>query len=112
MEDDIRVVSAVYELFDNAKRMYGDSIENYWFNDSEICPACGKKIDIFKFGKETAISLNGYMYRDMNALIAYLLCGRCATEIFRKSKKSKSIYKNLEENLQKTYTEFMKSSAS
>lgn len=112
MEDDVQVISAVYELFDNAKRMYGDSIENYWFYDSEHCPACGKKIDIFKFGKENAISLNGYMYRDMNVFIAYLLCGRCATEIFRKSNKSKIIYKNLEENLKNAYAQFMKSSAS
>jgi hypothetical protein len=112
MEDNPEIISAVYQLFDNAKNLYGDAIENYWFNDSENCPACGKVIDIFQFGAQSAVSLNAFIYRDMNTLIAYLLCGKCAKELLRKSKNSKSIYKNLEENLKNSYTKFVKQSAS
>ncbi|MEO8233281.1 MAG: hypothetical protein ABI638_13435 [Ignavibacteriota bacterium] len=112
MEDNSEIVEALYQLFDNAKNQYGDAIENYWFNDSEDCPACSKRIDAFKFGEKSALSLNAFIYRDMNTLIAYLLCGKCAKEIFRKSKQSKSIYKILEDNLKLNYTEFIKHSAS
>ncbi len=112
MEDNPEIIGAVHALFDNAKRMYGDAVENYWFNDSETCPACERKIDTLQFGKKAAVSLNAFIYRDMNTLIAYLLCSRCATEIFRKSKQSKIIYPKLEENLKKAYTEFVKNSAS
>lgn len=112
MEENSKIIEAVFQLFDNAKRQYGDTIENYWFNDSKLCPACNKKIDIFRFGEKSAISLNGFIYRDLNTLIAYFLCSRCAKEIFRKSKQSKIIYPKLEENLKKAYTEFIKGSAS
>jgi len=112
MEDNPEITGAVYELFTNAEKLYGDAIEKYWFYESETCPACSRKIDTLQFGKKAAISLNAFMYRDMDALIAYLLCGRCATEIFRKSKKSKSIYITLEDNLKNAYTEFVKNSAS
>lgn len=112
MENNSEIVETLYQLFDNAKNQYGDAIENYWFNDSEVCPACSKKIDVFKFGEKSALSLNAFIYRDMNTLIAYLLCGRCAKEIIRKGKNAKSIYKDLEENLKLNYTEFIKHSAS
>lgn len=112
MEDDSGIIQAVYQLFETAKENYGDSIENYWVNEGENCPACDKKIDLMQFGGKSAISLNAFIYRDMNTLIAYFLCGKCAKEIIRKSKQSKSIYANLEENLKKSYTEFIKSSAS
>ncbi len=112
MEENSNIIEAVYQLFDNAKKQYGDAIENYWFNDSETCPACTKKIDTFQFGKKSAISLNAFIYRDMNTLIAYFLCSRCAKEIFKKSKQSKMIYTNLEENLKNAYTGFIKHSAS
>jgi hypothetical protein len=112
MEDNTDITGAVYELFNNAKRMYGDAVENYWFCESETCPACARKIDTLQFGKKAAISLNAFVYRDMNTLIAYFLCSRYATEIFRKSKQSKIIYPKLEENLKKAYTEFIKGSAS
>ena len=112
MEDNPEIISAVYALFDNAKRMYGAVVENYWFYDSENCPACSRKIDTLQLGEKSAISLNSFTYRDLNTLIAYFLCGRCAKEIFRKSKQSKIIYPKLEENLKKAYTEFIKGSAS
>ena len=112
MEDNPEIISAVYALFDNAKKTYGDAVENYWFNDSENCPACSKKIDMMEFREKSAISLNAFIYRDMDTLIAYFLCGRCAKEIFRKSKQSKIIYPKLEENLKKAYVDFIKGSAS
>ena len=112
MDNEESLVSAIYQLFDQAKSMYGDIIENYWFYESEICPGCGSEIDTLKFGEEDAVSLNAYMYRDLNTLIAYLLCSNCVTEIFRKSKKSKTIYPKIEENLKNSYLEFVKKSSS
>ena len=112
MEDNPEITEAVFELFNNAQRMYGDAVENYWFYEGENCPACGKKIDLMQFGGKSAVSLNAFIYRDLNTLIAYFLCSRCAKEILRKSKQSKIIYPKLEENLKKAYTEFIKGSAS
>lgn len=112
MQDDPNIIEAVYKLFDNAKNLYGDAIENYWFNDSENCPACGRKIDAIQLGEKSAVSLNAFIYRELNTLIAYFLCGKCAKEIIRKSKLSKAIYKNLEERLKNSYTKFIKQSAS
>lgn len=112
MDNDELLVSAIYQLFDEAKDMYGDIIENYWFYDRETCPGCGSELDTLKFGDEDALSLNAYMYRDLNTLIAYLLCSNCASEIFRKSKKSKTIYPKIEENLKNSYLEFVKKSSS
>ena len=52
------------------------------------------------------------MYRDMNTLIAYLLCSNCASEIFKKRNKSKTIYPEIEESLKSSYLEFVKKSSS
>jgi len=112
MNSDSDITQAVMRLFETAQNQFGDSIENFWFHESENCPACNRHIDTIKMGDKLAISLNAYIYRDLNTLIAYLLCERCAKEILRKSKLSKSIYKDLEENLKNSYTDFIKQSAS
>ncbi|MFZ1517523.1 MAG: hypothetical protein WAU11_02045 [Ignavibacteriaceae bacterium] len=112
MNEEPDITQAVLRLFEVAQTQYGDSIENYWFHDSENCPACNKKIDFFQFNEKNAISLNAYIYHDTNTLIAYMLCARCAKEIIRKNKLSKKIYKDLEQTLKDSYTKFIKQSAS
>jgi hypothetical protein len=113
LEDNNEITAALYELFSNAEKMYGDALENYWFYESEICPCCNKnKIDPLAMGHELALSLNGYMYRDLNTLIAYLLCSRCIVELLRKDKRSKVLYKKIEAALKKEYSEHLKSKSS
>lgn len=113
MEYNEEITAALYELFSNAEKMYGDALENYWFYESEICPCCNKnKIDLLAMGNNFALSLNGYMYRDLNTLIAYLLCSRCIVELFRKDKRSKVLYKEIEKALKQAYSEHLKSKSS
>ena len=113
MEDNTDITGAVYELFTNAEKMYGDAIKNYWFYESETCPCCGKiKIDTLNMVEKLALSLSAFMYRDMSTLIAYLLCSHCIAELLRKSKRYKIMYKDLEETLKNAYTEHLKSTSS
>lgn len=107
------IEEAVVGLFLKCKEMYGDAIEHFWFYDRELCPCCNKsKIDAVKMGDESALSLNGFMYWDMNALIGYLLCSRCVTDLFGNDKKQKAMYNQLEKNLKNGYHDSLKSSAS
>jgi ssDNA-binding Zn-finger/Zn-ribbon topoisomerase 1 len=112
VNDESDYTHAVMQLFEAAQAQYGDAIESHWFYESENCPACNKQIDTLQLGEKTALSINAYIYRDTNTLIAYILCGRCAKEIIRKSKLSKKIYKDLEQKLKDSYTKFIKQSAS
>lgn len=113
MEYNEEITASLYELFSNSEKMYGDALENYWFYESEICPCCNKnKIDPLAMGNKLALSLNGYMYRDLNTLIAYLLCSRCIVELLRKDKRSKVLYKKIEEALKQAYSEHLKSKSS
>ena len=104
---------ALIELLMKTREMYGDSIETFWFYDGDLCPCCNKrKIDALKMGNDLALSLNGFMYRDMNALIGYLLCSYCVTDVFAKGDKQKGLYQKLEENLKNAYHDHLKLSAS
>jgi len=112
MDDNI-LEDMLVELFAKSKEMYGDAIENFWFYDGDNCPCCNKrKIDAVKMGKDLALSLNAFMYRDMNTLIGYLLCSYCVTDLFGNEVKQKSMYKYLEQNLKDAYHDHLKSSAS
>jgi hypothetical protein len=101
LEYNEEITAALYELFSNAEKKYGDALENHRFYESDICPCCIKnKIDPLTMGNKLALSLNGYIYRDLNTLIACLLCGNCIVELLRKDKRSK---KNIQETGRKLY---------
>ena len=107
------IEDALFELLNRANEMYGDAVEKIWFYDGEKCPCCNKrKIDALIMGKESALSLNAFMYRDMNTLIGYFLCSRCVTDLLANTAEQKSMYKNLEQNLKDVYHDHLKSSAS
>jgi len=80
--------------------MYGDAVEKIWFYDGEICPSCNKReIDTLKLGEESALSLNAYMYHELNTLIGYFLRSRCITDLLGSTVQQKSNYEKLEQNL-------------
>ena len=103
----------LFELLSKGNEMYGDAVEKIWFYDGELCPSCNKrKIDALIMGEESALSLNAFMYRDLNTLIGYFLCSYCVTNLFGKGDKQKILYDQLEENLKTAYHDHLKSQAS
>jgi hypothetical protein len=101
------------ELLSRADEIYGEAVEKIWFYDGDLCPSCMKrKIDALVIGKDPALSLNAFIYRDLNTLIGYFLCSHCATDVFAKGEKHKELYHNLEENLKTAYHIYLKSQAS
>jgi len=103
----------LFELLGKANEMYGDAVEKIWFYDGVICPFCNKReIDALKMGKESALSLNAYMYHELNTLIGYFLCSRCITDLLGSTVQQKSNYEKLEQNLKIAYHDHLKLSAS
>jgi len=61
-------------------------------------------------GGKTTLSLNGFMYRERGILIAYLLCGVCALELFKTSRQNQMLmYEKIENNLVRAYKEYLAS---
>jgi hypothetical protein len=115
MDDDITIIEAMHELFSRSKELYGDAIESFWFHESEVCPCCNRnKIDNLNAGKESALmSLNSYIYRDMNVLIIYFLCIPCITRLpVTTGQKQKDLYNSIEQNLKDAYHKYLESLAS
>lgn len=111
--DEDNIIDVINEFFSKTREMYGDAVEKIWFYDGETCPCCNKrKIDALNMGKESALSLNAFMYHDLNTLIGYFLCSRCVTDLLGNTAKQKSMYANLEQNLKDGYHDHLKSSAS
>jgi hypothetical protein len=95
--------------------MYGDKVETFWFYESETCACCNKrKIDKVNTGTDSALlSLNSFMYHNMNVLILYFLCSRCITDLPVIGKqKQKNMYNSIEQNLKYAYHKYLESIAS
>ena len=99
--------TAIAQFFAQAEMQFGKAIKVFRFHEEESCPGCGRPIDLMKYKGENAMSINGFMYRERGVLIGYLLCGRCATQIFKDAKKKPGVETNLhatvEQNLIKAY---------
>ena len=101
------------ELLNKADEIYGEKVDKIWFYDGVNCPFCNKReIDALKMGEESALSLNAYMYHEMNTLIGYFLCSRCITDLLGSIVQQKSNYEKLEQNLKNAYHDHLKLSAS
>lgn len=95
---------AIDFFFYKAQELYGDDAESFWMYEGEICPCCNKrKIDGINTGKDFLLSLNAYFYKDMNVLIAYLLCSVCIADLMNAGKGQKKLYKKIEGRLKKAY---------
>ena len=62
------------QMFRQAQRQFGDAIKYHWFNDSEVCPGCRRKVDYIKDKGGDIMSLNAFIYRKRGVLIGYLPC--------------------------------------
>lgn len=106
MEEQNPLKDAIDTLFLNALDRYGDAIEKFWIYESEVCPCCNtSQIDSLEIEGENKVSVNSYIYRDLNVLIAYFLCSKCITKLLKKGKKAVQEYAEIEETLKKAYCE-------
>jgi hypothetical protein len=113
MEEINPLKDAIDALFFKALNLYGDAIEKFWIYEDKICPCCKiRKIDPFEREGGPAMSLNSFMFRDMNVLIAYFLCGKCINLLLKKGKKGVKEYNSIEETLKVAYCDSLKSEAS
>lgn len=99
------------QLFRQAQIQYGSAIKGRWLHDGDGCPGCGHEINVMKFKKKKALSLNAFIYREHGVLIAYLLCGKCANHIFKESEKNPlgklPIHDEIEKNLKQAFVKHL-----
>jgi hypothetical protein len=93
------------------KAQFGHVAKAFWVYDGDLCPCCSKGgIDEMMYKGKKAMSLNFFMYRERGVLIAYALCGTCATEILAKAKNTpKSMHQAIEKNLTGAYLRYVNS---
>lgn len=71
------------QLFYQSKLQFGDAVRSRWFYTEDACPGCGKKISTMKYKGKDTVSINTFIFREHGVLIGYLLCGKCAKQIFK-----------------------------
>ena len=113
MQPEDSIDNLLAEMFRLSKARFGNAIKGYWFCDEEVCPGCGRPIDLLKVKGQNAISLNTFIYRKTGILIGYLLCKRCAKQIFRAAEKNEyqkpSLHTTIDKNLVAAYQRYLKS---
>ncbi len=101
------------ELLTRSKAQFGDAVKGFWFYDGDPCPGCGFPVDAMKYKGEDALSLNAFIYRPRGVLIGYVLCGRCAQQIFQAAQQNPRVQTPLhaviEQNLTKAYQRYLAS---
>ena len=99
------------QLFRQAQSQFGSAVKGRWFHDGDGCPGCGKEVDVMKYKKQDALSLNAFIFREHGVLIGYLLCGKCAGHIFRESEKNPNrklpIHDEIEKNLKHAFVKHL-----
>jgi hypothetical protein len=107
MDIDESLNAMLAQMFAQAQMQFGRAIKAYRFHDEETCPGCGRKVDYMKVKGKNALSLNAFIYREQGVLIGYLLCGRCARQVFRDNKRNPgqetSLHAAIEQKLIKAY---------
>ncbi len=111
MQPEDSIDNLLAEMFRLSKARFGNAIKGYWFCDEEVCPGCGRPIDLLKVKGQNAISLNTFIYRKTGILIGYLLCKRCAKQIFRAAEKNPyqqtPLHATIEQNLVAAYQRYV-----
>lgn len=104
-KDEIR--DLLDQLYYQARMQFGSAIKSRWLHDGDGCPGCGGKISGMKFKGQNTLSLNAFIFREHGVLIAYLLCGKCAKFIFKRSEhdphSQTELHTEIEKNLKKAY---------
>jgi hypothetical protein len=88
MHEEEQVEALIAQMFSQAKRQFGNAVKSYWLYDRDPCPGCGFPVEVTEWKGNAALSLNAFIYRPQGVLIGYLLCGRCAHQIFRAAEKN------------------------
>lgn len=95
------------QLFFQSKIRWGAALKSRWFYDGDNCPGCGREVKAMKFKGKDALSLNAFIFRDHGVLICYLLCGKCARYIFKRSEKDPysqtDLHVEIEKNLKHAF---------
>jgi hypothetical protein len=106
MKDD-EISDLLDQLLCQAQLQFGSAIRSHWFHDGDGCPGCARAIGVVKFKKKKALSLNAFIYREHGVLIAYLLCNKCANNIFKESEKNPYgktvLHDEIEKNLKQAF---------
>lgn len=96
-----------------SKARFGNAVKGYWLYAEETCPGCGRDIDLIKIKGKEAISLNALIHRKPGILIGYLLCKRCARQIFQAAEKNPyqqiPLHSTIEKNLIAAYDRYRNS---
>lgn len=99
------------QLFRQAQMQFGTAVKGRWLHDGDGCPGCGKEITVTKYKKKDALSLNAFIFREHGMLIAYMLCGKCASHILRESKKNPftklPLHDEIEKNLKQAFVKYL-----
>jgi hypothetical protein len=113
MNEEEQVEALVAKMFALARRQVGKAVSSYWLYDGDPCPGCGFPVDAMEWKGGDALSLNAFIYRPRGVLIGYLLCGRCAEQIFRAAEKNPGVqtplHSVIEANLIKAYQRYLAS---
>lgn len=101
-------------MFTQAKAQFGDAVKSFWFYEGEFCPGClARPIGVIKMKGESAVAINGFMYRPRGVLIGYFLCEVCANYIFTEAEKNPfkqtPLHADIERNLADAYLKYMAS---
>ena len=111
MDADEYINAAMTQMFMQAHAQFGDAVKSFWFNDSGICPGCGRQAGIVKHKGKDALSINAFIHRKPGVLIGYFLCDRCQKEIFRAAKRNPGVqiarHDAIETNLVAAYQQHM-----
>ena len=88
------------------RRQYGHLFTTTWWYESEWCPCCGRRpVGLWANPEgQTALSLNGWIYRERQVLIGYLLCRRCVEDLTRASPAQEiTMHRQIEGRLRAAY---------
>ena len=106
-------IDILSQMYQQAKAQFGNALKAYWFNDSDVCPGCGREIDNVNIKGEEAISLNAFIYRQRGVLIGYFLCSRCVEKVFRYAQQNPHqqtpLHTTIEANLIQAYKKHIRS---
>lgn len=96
------------QFYKQARAQFGDTIRDYWFHDSDLCPACMRRQGgAVKYQGKDALSLNAFIYRAKGILIGYFLCTICAGKVLRAAKinpyQQAPLHEEIERNLIAAY---------
>jgi len=87
------------------RERYHWSFRTYWLYEGEWCPCCGRrKVEMWATGRQSPLSLNTFLYNEMDVLIGYLLCSVCAMDLLETSKKRQTLmHQQIERCLRAAY---------